>query len=76
MHKKFRIRFGFSKSDNRKSKTCPELCRRIENPKWLGLSVIAFVLALCGAVVQAQQPTKIPQIGFLSAARWRGSVRF
>jgi putative ABC transport system substrate-binding protein len=32
--------------------------------KWLGL--IAFMLALCGAVAQAQQPTKTPRIGFLS----------
>jgi hypothetical protein len=37
MNKTFRIRFGFSCSDNRKSKTCPELSRSIENLKWLGL---------------------------------------
>jgi putative tryptophan/tyrosine transport system substrate-binding protein len=46
-------------SDNRKSK--------IENLKWVGPSVIAFVLAVTGTVVQAQQPTKIPRIGFLTA---------
>jgi putative ABC transport system substrate-binding protein len=40
---------------------------RIENPKWVGLSVIAFVLMAAGAVAQAQQPTKIPRIGFLPA---------
>jgi putative ABC transport system substrate-binding protein len=48
-----------------KSKTCPELCRRIQNLKWLGLSLIAFVLVMFGAVAQAQQPTKVPRIGFL-----------
>ena len=52
---------------NLKSKTCPELCRRIQNPKWLGLSVIAFVFVVAGAAAQAQQPTKVPRIGFLSA---------
>src|SRR3989442_1364041 len=45
-----------SLSDNRKS--------AIQNPKWLRLSVIA-VLVLAGAVAEAQQPKKIPQIGYL-----------
>ena len=58
MQRKFRIWFGFSSSDNRKSK--------IENLKWLGLSVIAFLLVVIGAVAQAQQPKKIPRIGFAS----------
>jgi len=44
---------------NRKSK--------IENPKWLGLSVIAFLLVVTGAVAQAQQPKKVSLIGYLSA---------
>jgi hypothetical protein len=39
-------------SGNRKSK--------IQNRKWLGLSVIAFVLVAAGAVAQAQQPKKVP----------------
>jgi putative tryptophan/tyrosine transport system substrate-binding protein len=42
---------------NRKSK--------IQNLKWLGLSVIAFVLVVTGAVAQAQQPKKVPRIGYL-----------
>src|SRR6266508_4515398 len=49
----------------RKSKTCPEQRRRIQNLKWLGLSVIVFVFVVAGAVAQAQQPAKIPRIGFL-----------
>jgi putative ABC transport system substrate-binding protein len=60
MHNTLRKRFLNSSSDNPKS--------RIQNPKWLGLSVIAFVLVVTGAVAQAQQPTKIPRIGFLAAA--------
>ncbi len=38
----------------------------IQNPKWLGHSVIAFVLAVAVAVVETQQPKKIPRIGDLS----------
>ena len=66
-------------SDNLKSKTCtafdklrPRACRgeprrSIENLKWLGLSVIAFVLVVCGAVAQAQQPKQVHRIGYLAA---------
>ena len=39
----------------------------IKNLKGLGLSVIAFVLAICGDVAQAQQQTKIHRIGYLSS---------
>jgi putative tryptophan/tyrosine transport system substrate-binding protein len=57
----------FSKffADNRKSKTCPEPRRKIQNPQWTGLFAIVITFTLCGAVVHAQQPTKIPRIGFL-----------
>jgi ABC-type uncharacterized transport system substrate-binding protein len=60
MHKTLLIAFPNSSSDNRKSK--------IQNLKWLGLSVIAFVLVVAGAVAPAQQPTKIPRIGYLIGA--------
>ena len=46
-----------SLSDNRKS--------AIQNPKWLGLSVIALMLVAV-ALAQAQQPEKIRLIGFLA----------
>jgi putative tryptophan/tyrosine transport system substrate-binding protein len=49
-----------SLSDNRKS--------AIQNPKWVGIFAIAFTFAFGGAVAHAQQPTKVPQIGFLNAA--------
>ena len=67
-----RTRMGSSsfRSDNRKSKTCPEFYRRIEKRprrlKWLGLSVIAVVLVMAGTMAQAQQPKKIRRIGFLT----------
>ena len=57
MNEKPWLRVLNSCSDNPKSK--------IGNLKWLGLSVIAFVLVVAGAA--AQQPTKIPRIGFLGA---------
>ena len=59
MKKNFRIRVFSSDSDNRKSK--------IQNQNWLGLSVIALVLVVAGAVAQAQQPKKVPRIGYLSS---------
>jgi putative ABC transport system substrate-binding protein len=40
----------------------------IRNPKWLGLSVIAFVLVVARAAATAQQPKKVSRIGFLSAS--------
>jgi putative ABC transport system substrate-binding protein len=49
-----------SSSDNRKSK--------IRNRKWAAIVTISVAFALCGASAYAQQPTKIPRIGFQSAA--------
>ena len=51
-------RMSRSNSDNRKS--------AIQNPKWLRLPLLAFVLVVGGAVAEAQQPAKIPRIGFLT----------
>ena len=60
MHNTLEKRFLNSCSDNLKSK--------IENLKWLGLSVITFVLVVTGVVATAQQPAKIPRIGFLAGS--------
>ncbi len=57
MSKKHWMRWWVSSSDNPKSK--------IKNPKWGGTVVIALTLAMCGVVVEAQQPAGIPQIGIL-----------
>jgi putative tryptophan/tyrosine transport system substrate-binding protein len=65
MTKIFSIRFPAFSSGNRKSKTCTELSRSIQNRKWAGLFAIVVALAVCGARAQAQQPTKIPRIGYL-----------
>jgi putative ABC transport system substrate-binding protein len=41
---------------------------KIENLKWLGLFAIVVALTVCRARVEAQQPTKVPRIGFLGTA--------
>jgi len=74
MHNTLVKRFLDSCSDNRKSKTCTELSRSIENLKWLGLSLIAFVLVVAGAVVDAQQAGKILRIGYLDNSTASGSA--
>ena len=76
MHNTFRVRFGVSVSDNRKSETRPELGRRIENRKLVRLLAVAFALgamlfALCCSV-SAQQPGKVLRIGFLDSSTASG----
>jgi putative tryptophan/tyrosine transport system substrate-binding protein len=57
MKEKTSLRVPNSCSDNRKSK--------IQNLKFAG--VLAVLLMGCVAIAQAQQPAKIPRIGYLSA---------
>ena len=52
--------------DNRKSKTCTELRRSIQNRKWVGIVAVVVIFAMCGEVALAQQPTKISRIGYLT----------
>ena len=66
MNKTYRIRFGLSHSDNRKSKACGEYHRTIENRKWVGCLAILLLLTGWLRTVAAQQPTgKIFRIGIL-----------
>jgi hypothetical protein len=58
MQNTFRSRFGFCRSGNRKSK--------IANRKLAGVLALVVAFAMCGAVAMAQQPTKVPRIGYLS----------
>jgi len=53
---------------NRKSKTCPELSRRIQNQKWVGLFAIVVGLTMGGAAALGQQSAKMPRVGFLGTA--------
>jgi len=59
------MQFFDSKSDKRKSKTCNELGRTIQNLKSVALVAIGVTFAMCGAVAQAQQQTKLPKMGWL-----------
>ena len=50
-----------SLSDNRKS--------AIQNRKWAGLfAIVVVAFTVCGARAEAQQPTKVPRIGYLRLA--------
>jgi ABC-type uncharacterized transport system substrate-binding protein len=61
MTKKFRTGFLVARPGNRKSKSGPA----DQNLKWVGFIAIAVAFALCGDVVDAQQPAKVLRIGFL-----------
>ena len=69
MNNLFRILFPRFPSDNLKSE--------IQNRKWVGVFAIALTFALGGAGAWAQQPKKVPRIGYLSNLdRATDSVRF
>jgi putative ABC transport system substrate-binding protein len=75
MTKIFRIAFDWLRFDNRKSKTCPELCRRIENLKWGWGFAIILAFSLCGSVVaSARQAGKIFRVSFLDAITESGNA--
>jgi putative tryptophan/tyrosine transport system substrate-binding protein len=38
----------------------------IQNQKWVGIVALAFAYAMCGAAAWAQQPKKVPRIGYLA----------
>ena len=73
MKRIFRLQLLVCPYANRKSRTCPfdklragsEHCRRIQNRKLVGIVALIIAFVMCGAVATAQQPTKIPRIGFL-----------
>jgi putative ABC transport system substrate-binding protein len=74
MHNTLWKRFLDSFSDNRKSKTCGEPCRTIQNLKWAGLFAIVVALTVCGARADAQQTGKIFRIGYLDPSTAVGNA--
>ena len=68
MDKRSWVRILNSCSNNLHSASGPADQKRPRRLKWLGLSLIAFVLGACAALAQAQQPTKVPRIGFQTDA--------
>ena len=65
------MRSSSSRSD-RKSKTCSERSRSIQNRKWAGILAIALAFVFSGSVVQAQQAKKVWRIGFLGSGSAAG----
>jgi putative tryptophan/tyrosine transport system substrate-binding protein len=55
-------------SNNRKSKTCTELSRSIQNRVWVGIVAVVVALTIYGANAQAQQAKNAYRIGYLSSA--------
>jgi hypothetical protein len=70
----FQIRFFRPQSDNRTSKTCPELRRRIQNPKWVRIFAVILTLFFDEAVASTQQAGKIFRVGFLDQSTASGSA--
>jgi putative tryptophan/tyrosine transport system substrate-binding protein len=54
------------------TKSCAESDRSIQKqprgPKWLALLTVVIAIVTLGAAAQAQQPAKIPRIGYISGA--------
>jgi putative ABC transport system substrate-binding protein len=56
-----------------RSKSFPENPKSaIQNRKLVGAVALVVTFAMCGAVATAQQPTKVPRIGYLSVASLSG----
>ncbi len=68
MTKTFRTAFLRFRSDNRKAAPQTAIQKQPRRPKWGWTIATVLTLATCGAVVEAQQTTKIPVIGFLGAS--------
>jgi hypothetical protein len=46
----------------------PKLKSKIQIRKWVGIFTIVVALTVCGARAEAQQPTKVPRVGYLTNA--------
>jgi ABC-type uncharacterized transport system substrate-binding protein len=80
MTKTSQTAFFWFRFDNRKPVVSRVEPSAIQNPKWVGLSVIAFTLIVGGVVAHAQQPVKVYRIGFLSGgfpgpSHWTARLR-
>ncbi len=56
--------FSDCRSDKPKAAPRTAIQKQPRRLKWVGLIVLVFALTLCGAAAQAQQPAKIPRIGY------------
>jgi putative ABC transport system substrate-binding protein len=62
MKKRYSLQWLHSISDNRKSKSGPP----DQNLKWVGFLAIVVLVVGCAGMADAQQPKKVPRIGYLS----------
>jgi putative ABC transport system substrate-binding protein len=65
MRERIWMSFPNFRSDNRKSKTCPESYRRSDNLKSVGFFALVIVFVGLAGGVESQQPAKVPRIGYL-----------
>ena len=57
-------------SSKRLSDSCSDnLKSAIQNRKWIGVFAIALTFVFVGVEARAQQPKKVPRIGYLSKYR-------
>src|SRR5262245_23486383 len=68
MEKRYSLKWMRSVSVDRKSKTCPEQGRRVQNLKLVGIVASVIILTIGGAAVYAQQPKKVARICYLGNA--------
>ena len=68
------MRSSSFRSDNRKSKTCTEPRRSIQNRKLAGIVAIVLTFIFGGVEARAQPTGKVPRIGFLDASTASGSA--
>ena len=77
MKKLLRIRLCCSQSYNPKPVVSSVEPSAIQNPKLVGIIALVITFAMCGVEVRAQQPKKIPRIGYLMLAETpRETTRF
>jgi putative tryptophan/tyrosine transport system substrate-binding protein len=65
--KNFRTAIWQLQSDNSTLKSGPADQKRPRGLKWVGRFTLVLTFAVCGVVAEAQQPKKIPRIGYLSS---------
>jgi ABC-type uncharacterized transport system substrate-binding protein len=70
VQRKSRIRFGSSFPDNRKFK----IQKRPRRRKLAGLLSIVVAFAMCEVRVDAQQPAKIPRVGYLAGTSFSAAA--
>jgi putative tryptophan/tyrosine transport system substrate-binding protein len=62
------LRVLISCSDNREAKAHTKLNRGIQNLNWIGIVAVVLAIVMADAVATAQQPGRVPRIGFLIAS--------